>query len=250
MVVDAEELMKEAPEKQKIEISQFGWYAGTITTEAPGQDAFAYAPPKGFTKVETFATQADEGESAVEKMVGQPAPDFTLMVYDGPGKTKTLSKADLAGKVVMIDFWATWCGPCMIELPEVQKMIEEYAKRDKELLIVALSQDSKPSEPAAVRKLIEETLEKKKIDADGLAGRRDRTRPGRDGGQRLQRRRVADGRHPRRQGGRPVRPRRVQRERPQGLDLGDRHLARRQVDRPARAGRGLETEGGGKGESK
>ena len=96
-------------------------------------------------------------------MVGQPAPDFTLMVYDGPGKTKTLSKADLAGKVVMIDFWATWCGPCMIELPEVQKMVEEYAKKDKELLIVALSQDSKPSEPDAVRKLIEETLEEKKI---------------------------------------------------------------------------------------
>lgn len=156
MVVDAEAMMKDAPTKQKIEISQFGWSAGKISTEVPGQDAFAYEPPKGFTKVETFATK-------VEEMVGQPAPDFTLMVYDGPGKTKTLSKADLAGKVVMIDFWATWCGPCLMELPEVQKMIEEYAKKDKDVLIVALSQDSKPSEPAAVRKLIEETLAEKKI---------------------------------------------------------------------------------------
>jgi thiol-disulfide isomerase/thioredoxin len=167
VVVDAEELMKDAPKKEKIEISQFGWYPGTITTEAPGQDAFAYEPPKEFTKVETFATKADERESLVEKMVGQPAPDFTLMVYDGPGKTRTLSKADLAGKVVMIDFWATWCGPCMVELPEVQKMVEEYAKKDKELLIVALSQDSRPSEPAAVRKLIEETLQEKKITLTG-----------------------------------------------------------------------------------
>jgi thiol-disulfide isomerase/thioredoxin len=167
VVVDAEAMMKEAPANQKIEIGQFGWYPGTITTEAPGQDAFAYEPPKGFTKVETFATDPGESESLVAKMVGQPAPDFTLMVYDGPGKTKTLSKADLAGKVVMIDFWATWCGPCMIELPEVQKMIEEYAKSGKDVLIVALSQDSRPSEPAAVRKLIEETLDSKKINLTG-----------------------------------------------------------------------------------
>jgi len=167
VVVDAEAMMKGAPAKQKIEISQFGWYAGTVTTDKPAQDAFAYEPPKEFTKVETFATPADEGKSLVEKMVGQPAPDFTLMVYDGPGKSRTLSKADLAGKVVMIDFWATWCGPCIIELPEVQKMVEGYAKKDKELLIVALSQDSRPSEPAAVRKLIEETLGSKKITLTG-----------------------------------------------------------------------------------
>ncbi len=167
VVVDAEAMMKGAPVKQKIEISQFGWYPGTITTKEPGRDAFAYQPPEGFTKVETFATKAEEQEGLAEKMIGKPAPDFTLMVYDGPGKTKTLSKADLAGKVVMIDFWATWCGPCMIELPEVQKMIEAYADRDKDVLIVALSQDSKPTEPAAVRKLIEETLEAKKITLTG-----------------------------------------------------------------------------------
>ncbi len=160
VVVDAEALMKGAPVKQKIEINQFGWYPGTISTEVPGPDAFTYEPPKGFTKVETFASKA-------EAMAGKPAPDFSLTVYDGPGKTKTLSKADLAGKVVMIDFWATWCGPCLIELPEVQKMIEGFAKRDKEVLIVALSQDSKPSEPAAVRKLIEETLASKKITLTG-----------------------------------------------------------------------------------
>ena len=70
-----------------------------------------------------------------------------------------MTKADLAGKVVMIDFWATWCGPCLMELPEVQKMVEAYAKDKKDVVIVALSQDSKPSELAEVRKLIEKTLE-------------------------------------------------------------------------------------------
>jgi thiol-disulfide isomerase/thioredoxin len=162
LVVDVEELTKKAPEGQKISISKFGWSPGTITTKSPGAGTFAYQPPKDFSKVETFAREAEEQESLVEKMVGKPAPDFTLMVYDGPGKTKTLSKADLAGKVVMIDFWATWCGPCLIELPEVQKMIESYAK-EKDVVIVALSQDTEPAEPAAVRELIEETLKKKKI---------------------------------------------------------------------------------------
>ena len=78
-----------------------------------------------------------------------------------------MSKADLAGKVVMIDFWATWCGPCLMELPEVQKLVEGYAKAKKDVLIVALSQDDQPEELSEVRKLVEKTLEEKKIKLTG-----------------------------------------------------------------------------------
>jgi thiol-disulfide isomerase/thioredoxin len=60
--------------------------------------------------------------------VGKPAPDFSLTLLDGPGKVKTITKAELAGKVVLIDFWATWCGPCLMELPEIQKLIENYGE--------------------------------------------------------------------------------------------------------------------------
>ena len=87
-----------------------------------------------------------------------------MTVLDGPGKTKTITKAELAGKVVVIDFWATWCGPCLKELPEIQTLIEAYAKSKKDVVVVALSQDDEPTELSEIRKLVEKTLTDNKIE--------------------------------------------------------------------------------------
>ena len=169
MVFDAKELWLKKGLQDKVTIDRFGWSSGTIATKDLPSGTFAFQPPQGFSKVESLAEAEQAEKYPVNELVGKPAPSFTLTVLDGAGKTKTLSKSDLAGKVVMIDFWTTWCGPCLMELPEVQKLIEAYAKDKKDVLIIALSQDDAPQELSEVRKLVEKTLDDKKIKLTGTS---------------------------------------------------------------------------------
>jgi len=171
VLIDAESLAKNVKNGQKIQIDKFGWTSGPVSTQPTKDSIFAFVPLKGYEKVDSFQSQGPgdgEDKYAVNEKVGKPAPEFTLTVLDGPGKTKTLTKKDLAGKVVLIDFWATWCGPCLKEMPEIQKLAENYAKDKKDVVIVALSQDDESKDPAEIRKLIEKTLTEQKIEPKSL----------------------------------------------------------------------------------
>ncbi len=66
---------------------------------------------------------------------GRPsAPDFQL--FDSAGKKRQLS--EFRGRIVLLNFWATWCGPCRYEIPSLNRIHSEYAAREVVLLSVAM----------------------------------------------------------------------------------------------------------------
>ena len=65
------------------------------------------------------------------------APDFTLPSLDGPN----LRLQEQRGRVVMINFWATWCGPCRVEMPHLAKLYEKYRKSGFTVLAVNIDED-------------------------------------------------------------------------------------------------------------
>jgi thiol-disulfide isomerase/thioredoxin len=67
----------------------------------------------------------------------KPAPDLTLRDLDG----KDLSLAQYKGKVVLVNFWATWCEPCQVEIPWLIEMQQKYADRGFTVLGIAMDEE-------------------------------------------------------------------------------------------------------------
>jgi thiol-disulfide isomerase/thioredoxin len=83
--------------------------------------------------------------NAAANLQGKPAPAFALENLDG----KKVSLASYRGKAVLVNFWATWCGPCKIETPWLVQLRDKYAAQGFEILgIDAEGDDLKPSDTA------------------------------------------------------------------------------------------------------
>ncbi len=76
---------------------------------------------------------------ATKLAVSTPAPDFTLESLDG----KNMRLSDFRGKAVLLNFWATWCGPCKIEMPWFVELQNQYASQGLQIVGVAMDDASK-----------------------------------------------------------------------------------------------------------
>lgn len=73
----------------------------------------------------------DSGSAKVGAEVGLTAPDFTLEDLNG----NSISLSDYRGQAVLLNFWATWCGPCREEMPDLQAVYQQYAGKLKVLAV-------------------------------------------------------------------------------------------------------------------
>ena len=74
--------------------------------------------------------------------IGQPATDFQVTDLDG----EKLSLEKYRGQVVLLDFWATWCGPCIVEMPNVKKTYEKYKDSKFQIIGISLDRSKEPLE--------------------------------------------------------------------------------------------------------
>ncbi len=115
-----------------------------------------------------FVKGTDGGETPSgtdSPLVGKPAPDFTIDLLDG----KKFHLADHKGKVVILDFWATWCGPCLQAMPQVERAAKEFADRGVELYAVNLQEAPRDIKAMLERHKFDVTVA---LDRDGVVAER------------------------------------------------------------------------------
>ena len=94
-------------------------------------------------------TELRRDESPVAALkIGEPMPDFTLP--DANGQPVQLSEVTRTHKLVVINFWDTWCGPCRMEMPSFEKLYT--AKKDEGFMLLAVNEDTDPAERDAYLK--------------------------------------------------------------------------------------------------
>ena len=85
------------------------------------------------------ARQSGNGGSDSLDVAGKPAPDFTLESLEG----KNIQLSGYRGQAVLLNFWATWCGPCKIEMPWFVELQKEYGPQGLQIVGVAMDDASK-----------------------------------------------------------------------------------------------------------
>jgi len=152
-------LPKEVPNARKALIRVH--YATTEVDAPLADDQFAWSPPSGARESQDQPAIAGGEASELE---GKPAPSFKLTSLEGA----ETSLDDQKGSVVVIDFWATWCGPCRESLPELAKIDEELSPKGLKVFAIDLEE-----EPAVIKGFLTDKNLKLNVllDSDGKVSR-------------------------------------------------------------------------------
>ena len=115
------------------------WFLPSPDATQPNNDPTA-------TTEQRAEEETDENTTLVK--VGDKAPDFRVEMFDGT----TFTLASLEGKVVLLNFWATWCPPCRDELSRVQKdVIDRFVRPDGDFVFLPISRGEARETVAAFR---------------------------------------------------------------------------------------------------
>lgn len=109
-------------------------------------DHFSFAIPEGATAFEPPTQQ----QPAKSPLVGKPAPNFTIPLFAGGNLDLAALKKE--EKVIILDFWASWCGPCRVGLPILTKVVDKYKEKGVVLYGVNAGEDE-----ATVQAFLEQT---------------------------------------------------------------------------------------------
>lgn len=109
--------------------------------------------------------QGDSVTNSASPLVGKPAPEVSLQLLDGT----PFRLSEQAGKVVVLDFWATWCAPCMQTMPLLEKAIENFDPKAVSLISVNLQESAQQIRPVLERYNLGVTVA---LDTDGVAAAR------------------------------------------------------------------------------
>jgi thiol-disulfide isomerase/thioredoxin len=133
---------------------RFDFVSWRMTGEVD-EKLFTYTPSKDAKEYKSLEDYYESVAGVVGEhpLLGKPAPAFQTEMLDG----SKLNAKDLAGKVVVLDFWATWCAPCVAAMPILKGITDEYA--DKDVVFLAINTGEE-------RKEIEEFLQTQKIDVN------------------------------------------------------------------------------------
>jgi len=126
-------IMKGATLRSPAEMNQSITLLSVKLNEPVSDSLFTFTPPEGAKEVKEFQGPV----KANANLSGKDAADFKFRSLDG----KEFSLQALRGKVVLLDFWATWCGPCRKDMPALERIYSEFGDRGLVMLGMNVGED-------------------------------------------------------------------------------------------------------------